>query len=74
MNGTASDTFDPSGTMTRGMIVTVPYWFSEDSYDNGFTDVASGAWYEDAVAWAYANGIVSGVGGKSVRAGRRGQP
>ena len=26
-----------------------------------FTDVAAGAWYAEAVAWAYENGIVNGV-------------
>jgi hypothetical protein len=28
---------------------------------NPFTDVAEGAWYHDAVVWAAANGLVSGV-------------
>ena len=28
---------------------------------SGFTDVASGAWYADAVTWAAENGIVNGV-------------
>jgi len=27
-----------------------------------FTDIADTAWYHDAVAWAAANGIVSGIG------------
>ena len=27
-----------------------------------FTDVASGAYYADAVAWAVANGVTDGVG------------
>ena len=30
---------------------------------SGFTDVADGQWYSDAIAWAAANGIVNGVGG-----------
>ena len=30
---------------------------------SGFSDVADGAWYADAVAWAAEHGIVSGVGG-----------
>ena len=28
-----------------------------------FTDVAAGAWYSDAVAWAAKTGIISGYGG-----------
>lgn len=64
MNGTTSDTFNPGGTMTRAMFVTVLYRLSGDagSYTNAFSDVPSGAWYENAVAWAAANGITGGVG------------
>lgn len=63
MNGTGPDTFDPEGTLTRAMFVTVLHRMSGDtgSYANGFSDVAPGAWYEPAVSWAYAGGIVSGV-------------
>lgn len=64
MNGTASDTFSPNGSMTRGMFVAVLYRLSGDtgSYPSGFTDVPSGKWYENAVAWAAQNGISDGVG------------
>ncbi|MCL2163979.1 MAG: S-layer homology domain-containing protein, partial [Oscillospiraceae bacterium] len=31
--------------------------------ENPFGDVEGGTWYTDAVKWAAANGIVSGVGG-----------
>ena len=64
MHGTASGMFGPSGTMTRAMIVTVLYRMSGDagSYANPFGDIVSGAYYEKAVAWAYANDIAGGVG------------
>lgn len=64
MTGTGSDGFSPNGTMTRGMIVTVLHRLSGDTetYSKTFTDVDSGQWYENAAAWAEANGIASGVG------------
>ena len=66
MNGTGSNAFSPYGSMTRAMFVTVLYRMSGESgyYTNIFSDVSSGAWYERAVSWANAKGIVSGVGGK----------
>jgi hypothetical protein len=64
MNGSGEGKFDPNGTMTRAMVVTVLYRLSGDagSYTNPFSDVPSEAWYEKAVTWASSNGIVSGVG------------
>ena len=64
MNGDGRH-FDPNGDMTRAMAVTVLFRLGGDSgsYKNTFSDVDSGAWYGQAVAWASANGIVSGVGG-----------
>lgn len=60
--GTGS-TFEPNTATTRGMLVTILYRLEgEPAASNGsaFTDVASGQWYTKAVAWAYANGVVSG--------------
>ncbi|MEA4813533.1 MAG: S-layer homology domain-containing protein [Oscillospiraceae bacterium] len=64
MNGTAAYTFSPNTGMTRAMFVTVLYRMSGDdgSYTNTFSDVPSGKWYENAVAWAAKNGITSGIG------------
>ena len=64
MNGTASDSFCPNSGMTRSMFVTVLYRLSGDtgSYTGYFTDIPSGEWYENAVAWAVKNGIAGGVG------------
>ena len=65
MNGTSSTTFTPAGSMTRGMLVTVLYRIDgaapvSEAERACFEDIA-GAYYTDAVAWAYSNGIVNGV-------------
>ena len=65
MNGSSSTTFDPAGSMTRGMLVTVLYRIDgsmpvSDEERACFEDIG-GAYYTDAVAWAYSNGIVNGV-------------
>lgn len=65
MNGTSATTFDPAGAMTRGMLVTVLYRIDGaapvSDEDRACFDDISGAYYTDAVAWAYSNGIVNGV-------------
>ncbi|GHU89984.1 hypothetical protein FACS1894202_09060 [Clostridia bacterium] len=65
--GTGGDTFSPNASMTRGMIVTVLYRLAGEPGTNGggeaFDDVSANSYYAKAVAWAKANGIVSGVGG-----------
>ena len=63
MNGTGETEFSPSLSATRGMIVTILYRLAGSpavTAASGFTDVAPGAYYADAVAWAAANGIVNG--------------
>ncbi len=65
MNGTGPDTFEPSSTLTRGMIVTMLYRMEgepEISENSAFDDVRSGFWYSDAIAWADENDIVNGYG------------
>ena len=60
-SGTSASSFEPEGTMTRGMLVTV-LWRMEGSpaaAASPFTD-AGGSWYSTAVGWAAANGIVKG--------------
>lgn len=63
VNGVGNGLFAPEGRMTRAMMVTVLYRLEGSPTVNGadpFADVASGAWYADAVIWASANGIVNG--------------
>lgn len=66
--GVGEGEFDPSGTMTRSMLVTVlgrlagvdPADYSGEST---FSDVDADSWYGPYVAWAAENGVVQGVGG-----------
>ncbi len=66
MSGTSSTSFEPESNMTRAMVVAVLYRLEGKpgiSGTNAFSDVESGQWYTEAVAWASANKIVSGYGG-----------
>ncbi len=64
MNGTDAATFSPDAPMSRAMLVTVLYRLRGEpavSQDSGFADVASDAYYADAVSWAVGEGIVTGT-------------
>ena len=66
MKGTGENLFSPDATTTRGMIVTILYRLEGEpvvDYAMGFTDVAEGEWYTEAVRWAASEGIVGGYGG-----------
>lgn len=63
--GVNGDSFAPDMTMNRGMLVTVLNRLENEAKGEtaaDFTDVAEGAYYANAVAWATANGIVTGTG------------
>ena len=64
MNGVGGGKFDPEGSMTRAMLVTVLWRYEGEPAEgeNTFTDVPEGTWYTGAVAWAASNGIVGGIG------------
>lgn len=64
MNGMGEGAFAPDTTTSRAMIVTILYRLESQpqAAADGFTDVAAGQWYTDAVSWASANGIVTGYG------------
>ncbi len=64
MNGIGDGKFDPAGSMTRGMVVTVLYrreGSPEVTFRNDFSDVKAGKYYSDAVIWAKDEGVVNGV-------------
>ena len=66
MNGVGAGTFSPSTACTRAQIVKILYNRSGNQTDYSyyylpFTDVAPGAWYYNAVAWAYYNDVTSGT-------------
>ena len=54
MTGTSATTFNPKGVTTRAMVVATLYRLAgspEVTEKAAFTDVASGSYYEAAVAW-----------------------
>ncbi len=64
MRGNGDGTFLPQNSLTRAELVQVLANYAEadlsGSAASGFPDVAAGAWYAPAVAWAKENGYVSG--------------
>ncbi len=63
MNGVGSNAFQPDGTTTRAMVVTVLWRMAGSpapTQVSGFTDLTQ-AWYRDAVAWAQEKGIANGI-------------
>ena len=68
MNGVSDEYFDPDATLTRSMMVTLLWRLAGEpvvNYLMPFDDVDQGSWYGEAVRWAAAEGIVSGVSGDS---------
>ena len=66
MSGVGAGTFSPDTACTRAQIVKILYNRSGNQVDYSyyylpFTDVAPGAWYYNAVAWAYYNDVTSGT-------------
>ena len=62
--GTSDTAFSPSLGCTRGQVVTFLYRYKRASAVSGstpFTDVVSGAYYADAVAWAVQNNVTKGT-------------
>ncbi len=64
MNGVGNGRFNPTGNVTRAMLVTILYRAEGEpsvaGLPNPFTDVPQD-WYTDAVIWAANEGIVTGV-------------
>jgi len=63
-NGISTSEFAPNSNVTRGMLVTVLFRFSNAiEYARAtFDDVDPEAYYSQAISWASKNGIVNGVG------------
>ena len=66
-SGTSADTFGPDAAVTRAQAVTFQWRAAGSPVVSGssFDDVATNAYYANAVAWAVANGITSGTGGSN---------
>lgn len=62
MNGTDAGKFEPDATTTRAMLVTMLFRLEGEPKAGAadFSDVASGQWFSEAIAWAAANGVVNG--------------
>ena len=70
MAGTGSVIFAPDAATSRAMIVTILWRLQgcpEAAGAAAFTDVAPGAWYAGAVAWAVSEGIAEGYDDGSFR-------
>lgn len=69
MNGTGDDTFDPAGSVSRGMFVTMLGRFEgihpAQYSGSDFKDVAVNAWHAPYIAWAVEQGLVTGYGNGS---------
>lgn len=64
-NGTGAGKFEPNAGMTRGMLAVALHNLENNPqgyHSQSFNDVASDAWYAEAVQWAASQGIVSGFG------------
>lgn len=65
MIGVGENQMAPNASLTRGQLVTVLYRLSGETVNpsspNPFTDVKEGAYYHDAIVWAYVNGIAKGI-------------
>ena len=63
-NGATAEKFSPDAVCTRAQIVTFLWRFTgspEPETDAAFADVAPGAYYAKAVAWAQENGVTTGT-------------
>ena len=63
-NGVSDTLFDPEGTVTRAMAVTVLGRFSKDASENFstvFNDISADKYYADYVSWGAKNSIVKGI-------------
>ncbi len=67
MDGVSDGVFNPDGSMTRAMLVTILYRLTgepdmpESDWGYPYSDVAADSWYAVPVYWARYNGIADGV-------------
>ena len=64
MNGIDNDLFAPNSSLSRAQLAQILYNREGRpvAEKSPFADVSNEAWYNNAVAWATENGIVSGYG------------
>jgi hypothetical protein len=66
MEGMSDATFQPTGTLTRAMLVQVLYNEAGrpevTAQESPFTDVSLDAWYAEAIIWGESTGVIEGYG------------
>ena len=65
MSGTSAVTFEPSGKVSRAMVVQTFYAIADKpgfSDKSAFKDVKPGAWYYESVNWAASRKLAAGMG------------
>lgn len=68
LKGVGDYQYDPDGSLTRAMFVTMLYRTMQklgttgEVGQNTFSDVKDGQWYTEAILWAAKEGIVKGYG------------
>ena len=64
VKGVTATKFDPQGTMTRAMALTILWRWngSPDADKSSFRDVPANSWYAEAAAWGEQEGHVNGIG------------
>jgi len=63
MNGVGENKFDPNGTLSRAMFVTIlnrAAGNTDVASNTVFSDVVAGSWYDRPVQWAESQGVVNG--------------
>ncbi|MBR5542862.1 MAG: S-layer homology domain-containing protein [Oscillospiraceae bacterium] len=68
ISGMGNNTFAPKKNISRAQFVTILANLEQANLsgtETPFDDVPTDAWYAKAVAWAYNEGIVTGVGAKT---------
>ncbi len=73
VEGKTATTYDPAAEASRAQVVTVLWRLAGSPTPenaSAYTDVKSGTWYADAVAWAGENGVVTGYTDGSFRPSR----
>lgn len=64
VTGRGDGVFDPAATMSRAEAATMLWRMAgspELAAESAFADVVAGSWYETAVSWAAASGVMNGV-------------
>lgn len=77
MSGMGNNIYAPKTDLTRGMLVTMLYAYTDVKLSAGwkktspFPDVEQDEWYAEPVEWAYRNSIVTGYEDKTFRPGNK---